>query len=402
MRLYKRHIFDEIRAYLGDDTILVLIGARQVGKTHILHYIEDYLEKKNKKTIYYDLEFPDLLVTLNRGVDSFIQDLSSKGYGKNKEIFVLIDEIQYLENPSSFLKIIADHYKNIHLVVSGSSTFDIKSKFKDSLVGRTITFEVYPLTFEEFLIFKDSEYKNITSLSASGTAHIKLLYHEFIKYGGYPKIVLESDEEKKKRHLIQIIDTYIRKDVRDLAEINDINKFNNMLKILASQSGQLLNIPSLSREVNVSLPTLQKYLSILEETFIVKRVTPFSKSPSVEISKNPKIFFYDSGLQSILWLNNFQNTILGSVFETNMFSELVKKYGDNNIHFWRTKTAQEIDFIVKGKNLDIFPIEVKSNFGQFNPKTINAFKKKYGVKDWAVVGIDGDKKSKEYLYPWEI
>ena len=159
VQLYKRNTFDKIQAYLGDETIIVLIGARQVGKTHILYYIQKFLEKKGKKVFYYDLEYPELLNTLNGGVDSFTSDLSGKGYKKGQEVFVLIDEIQYMEDPTKFLKIMHDHYPNIKLLVSGSSTFEIKKKFKESLVGRTVNFEVYPLSFEEFLIFKGKNYK---------------------------------------------------------------------------------------------------------------------------------------------------------------------------------------------------------------------------------------------------
>jgi predicted AAA+ superfamily ATPase len=367
-----------------------------------LYYIQQYLKENHHKVIYYDLEFTALLSTLNEGVDAFISDLAGKGYVDGENIFILIDEIQYLDNPSSFLKIIADHYKNIHLIVSGSSTFDIKSKFKDSLAGRTLNFEIFPLSFTEFLTFKESEYVNISNLSPMGLEQINILYHEFIKYGGYPKIVLESSEEKKNLHLLQLIDTYIRKDIRDLADITDITKFNNMLKVLAFQSGQILNVSALSRETNISQPTLHKYLSILEETFIIKRITPFSHSPSVEISKNPKIFFYDSGLQSILWLNNFQDTILGSVFETNIFSQLVKKYGRGCIHFWRTKSGSEIDFIVDENGNSVLPIEVKTSFNQYNPRIMNVFRKKYGIDKSQVVGLTGTKKNKNYLYPWEI
>src|SRR3989339_2253342 len=251
MKLYKRSVFDKIKPYLGDDTVVVINGARQVGKTHVLFYIQQYLEKKHHKVFYYDLELAFLLTTLNQGIDSFILHLEGKGYEKGKEIFVLIDEIQYLDNPSSFLKIIADHYKNIHLIVSGSSTFDIKTKFTNSLAGRYISFEIFPLSFREFLKFKNSEYVNIDSLSSSALYHIKLLYAEFIKYGGYPRIVLEPDETKKRDHLLQLIETYVRKDIRDLADITDINKLNSMLKVLASQSGQILNVAALSRETTI-------------------------------------------------------------------------------------------------------------------------------------------------------
>lgn len=401
-QLYKRKIFDEIEPYIGDETVVVLHGARQVGKTHILYWIQNWLLERNKKSFYYDLDFTDLLNLLNQGIDVFIHDLADNGYVTGEEVYVLIDEIQYLDNPSSFLKIIADHYKNIHLIVSGSSTFDIKTKFKDSLAGRTTPFEIFPLDFSEYLTFKQSEYKDISNLGEFAIKNILKSYCDFIKFGGYPKVVLETDEKKKKKYLFQLIDTYIRKDIRDLAEIGDIKKFNSMLVVLASQSGQLLSMQSLSRETGISFEALQKYINILEETYVIKLISPYSKSRSVEISKNPKVFFYDSGLLSILWLNNFQETIIGLVFETNVFGELVKKYGRNNINFWRTKTGQEIDFVVKKDNLELIPIEVKTNFGQFGKRAMNTFRKKYITKNWAVVGIDGEKINENYLYPWEI
>lgn len=401
MKLYKRHIFDKIQPYLGDETVLVLLGARQVGKTHILRYIQNYLKEQNHKTLYYDLEFPDLLSLLNQGTDAFLIDLESKGYIKGENIFVFIDEIQYLDNPSSFLKIIADHYKNIHLIVSGSSTFDIKTKFTNSLAGRTLNFEVFPLSFAELITFKESIYTNIANLSSAGLKYIQMLYTEYVTYGGYPKIVLEPNIIKKQQHLLQLIDTYVRKDVRDLADITDITKFNSMLKVLSSQSGQLLNVASLSRETNISQPTLYKYLSILEETFIIKRITPFSHSPSVEISKNPKIFFLDSGLQSLLWLGDFRSTMLGTILETNVFSELVKKYGRGNINFWRAKSGQEIDFILNLPSR-LTAIEVKTNFQQFNGRAMESFCRKYKIPDWKVVGLNGDKTSKHFIFPWEI
>jgi len=401
MKLHKRDVFNKIEPYIGDDTIIVLHGARQVGKTHILFYLRDWLSSHGEKVFYYDLEYPDLLEDLNHGPEAFLADLKGKGYLEGEKIYALIDEIQYLDTPSPFLKILADHYKNIHLVVSGSSTFDIKSKFTDSLAGRVLSFEVFPLSFAEFLQFKEEKYVLSQVSSDSGLTHLKELYKEFVIYGGYPKVVLNPVEEKKKSYLLQVIDTYIRKDVRDLAKVEDPKKFNNMLYVLASQSGQLLDMAALSRETALSFPTLKKYLVILEETFVCKLVPPYSQSPSVEISKNPKVFFYDSGLQSLLWFKNFQHTILGSVFETNIFGELVKKFGREAIRFWRTKARQEIDFIVQQNNA-VLPIEVKTNFQGFNSQAIKAFGRKYRTADWKVAGLYGEKRGENYIFPWQI
>jgi predicted AAA+ superfamily ATPase len=200
---------------------------------------------------------------------------------------------------------------------------------------------------------------------------------------------------------IKIVDAYIRKDIRDLGHIEDIKKFNNLLYLLASQSSSLINMASLSKETNISFPTLRKYLSILEETYVIKLVSPYSKNPSVEISKNPKVFFYDSGLQTILWFNNFQKTLLGPVFETNIFAELVKHFGRSTIYYWRTKHKQEVDFIIKSEK-ELLPIEVKTSFNQFSQGAIKSFLKKYQLKDWRITALNGEKKDQHYIFPWQI
>ncbi|MEI6728898.1 MAG: AAA family ATPase [bacterium] len=160
--LYKRSIVDQITPYLGDDTVIVLNGARQVGKTHILKYLQNYLEKQKHPCLYLDLEDERVLEVLDLGVTSFRNYLQSLGYlnqGSLVKTYIFVDEIQYLASPSSFLKQIADHHKDIQLIVSGSSSFEIKSKFKDSLVGRTTNFEVFNLSFAEFLRFKNLDYR---------------------------------------------------------------------------------------------------------------------------------------------------------------------------------------------------------------------------------------------------
>jgi predicted AAA+ superfamily ATPase len=158
---------------------------------------------------------------------------------------------------------------------------------------------------------------------------------------------------------------------------------------------------ALSRETNISFPTLQKYLSVLEETYVIKLVTPYSKSASVEISKNPKIFFFDSGLASLLWFQTFQKTMLGPVLETSIFGELVKRYGRHPVHFWRTKHKQEVDFIVETEK-QVLPIEVKTSFNQFSQGAMRSFLKKYNLAKWCVIALDGEKKDQHYIFPWQI
>jgi len=330
-KIYERVVIEEIKKYLDSEEIIVLHGARQVGKTSILYYLENYLKEAGKITHYIDLEDSRYVKILDAGTKEFINYLREEGVvdnskrpGKNK-IFVFIDEIQYLKNPSSFLKLIADHNKDIKLIVSGSSSFNIKKKFKDSLVGRTVDFEIFNLSFKEFLLFKGYYFDKKKIFTEKKNSELKQLFTEYVLYGGYPKIVLTNEIYKKEKYLQQIIDTYIKKDVRDLAEIKDVSKFNKLLEALASQSGNLLNVTELSNTCNIAKQTVEKYLFLLENTYILKLVRPYSKNIRSELFKIAKIYFYDTGLMQMLWLKGLQKEIIGNVFETAVFAELIKK-----------------------------------------------------------------------------
>jgi uncharacterized protein len=400
---YKRKIADEILKYLETADIIVLHGARQVGKTHILYWLNDYLKNKGETTLYIDLEDSRITKILDSGVSEFILYLKEEGFKTEggQKIHVFIDEIQYLKNPSEFLKLLADHHKHIKLIVSGSSTFEIKSKFKDSLVGRTVNFEIFNLSFEEFLLFRQYRFRKADKLTEKKTLELKSHFVDYVLYGGYPKIALTDEIEIKSKYLQQIIDTYVRKDIRDLANITDIEKFNQLIEVLASQSGQLLNIAELSNTCKIAKQTIEKYLFVLENTYIIKRVKPFYKNIRSELSKTPKIYFYDSGLMQMLWLKDVQKVIIGTAFETAIFGELIKKYGKAHIYYWRTKDKKEIDFIIREKN-ELTPVEVKLNFAKSRSGNIKYFNENYRNDTGCIVGLEGEKRGENDRYPWEL
>src|SRR3989344_3126935 len=355
-KIYKRKITEEIIKYLPSKEIIVIYGSRQVGKTSLLKYlIENYIKKN---VFYFDLELQNLLDLCNQGAESVFKYLIQKGADEKNKIFLIIDEIQYMDNPTKFLKIMHDHFPDVKLIVSGSSTFEIKKKFKESLVGRTINFELYPLSFEEFLTFKEKNYRlNKENIKQVNEELVKLA-EEHILFGGYPQIVLEKSEEKKKAYLAQIINTYIRKDIRDIGNIRDISAFNKLTELIASQSGQLLNVLEISNTLGINRETVMGYLDLLENTFIIRRITPFHKNLRSEISKNPKVFFLDTGMMHLLWLKEFPKVIFGNSFETFVFLEMLKS--GQVVHFWRTANKQEVDFIVEGKKL--YALEAKYRF----------------------------------------
>jgi predicted AAA+ superfamily ATPase len=402
--IFERKIYKEIKPYITSKDIIVIHGARQTGKTTLLKQLMKELPLED--TCFLDLEDSRYLEICDEGIESIIAYLKQRGMlCDQKKFYVLLDEVQYLTNPSSLLKLTHDHYPYLKLIVSGSSSFGIKTKFKDSLAGRTVDFELYPLDFEEFLVFKNKSFdlnKEITSNVL--VDELKKMYREYVLYGGYPKIVRTGAVQMKEKYLQQLIDTYVKKDIRDLAEIKNITKFNKLLRVLASQCGQMLNITELSNTTQLAKQTVEEYLFILENTYIIKLLPPFSKNIRSELFKTPKIFFYDTGLFHMLWLKTLPETITGNAFEASIFSEFVKKMGPENIYYWRTQDKKEIDFIVS-KKLKITPVEVKINAARLNYTPMRYFVSNYQPDNALCISLEGKlpsgKIKLENIKPWE-
>ena len=171
--LFNREIVTKIERFLWTNDIIVIIGARQVGKTSILMVLQEMLKTAALPTLYIDLEDRRFVTLLDKGVEEFVAYLKSGGFDPNSltqsgaRLFVLLDEIQYLANPSSFMKLIADHHRYLKLIISGSSSFEMRSKFSNSLVGRTVSFEIFPLSFKEFLKTKVNPFNRQNILQSS-------------------------------------------------------------------------------------------------------------------------------------------------------------------------------------------------------------------------------------------
>lgn len=393
----------EITPFLTTDDVVVIHGARQTGKTTLLKLIAETLPPGSY--FYFDLEDGRLLALCEQGPESIVGYLRQKGIlGDQKRFFLQIDEIQYLSNPSNLLKLMHDHHPEIKLIVSGSSSFEMKSKFKDSLVGRTVDFELFPLDFEEFLLFRGHSI-NTENIPAIGplTEELSGLYREFVLSGGYPKIALAETVAIKERYLQQIIDTYIKSDIRDLARVRHIDKFNRLLRLLAGQSGQLLNVAELSRTAQIAMQTVEEYLFILESTYVLRLVRPFSRNLRTELFRTPKVFFYDTGIMNMLASGSLPSEISGAGFETSVFGELVKSAGRERVNYWRTQDKKEIDFVL-ARGETISPIEVKLNAASFNPTAINYFAEKYDVQHGYCVSMSGvysGKPGTVHIRPWE-
>ena len=409
MKMKKRKMLSQIIPFLDIDEILVIQGARQVGKTTLMKMLIDELIKKGineSRIMYLDLEDMNLLDLCNRGVDETISYIKSRTSGEGKR-FVFIDEIQYLDNPSGFLKLFYDHFRNdFKLIVSGSSSFEIRRKFRDSLVGRIIVFELYGLDFEEFLHFKGKTY-NLENIKSDLThLELKSLFKEYLLYGSYPRVALIDNLVQKETYLKQVINTYLKKDIRDIGNIRNIQKFNNLLHILSDQSGSLLNVDELANTVGIARETVYDYLFILENTYIIKRIIPYHRNIRSELTKMPKIYFEDTGTLNFLRYGSFNEKIDGVLFENGVFSVLRKNYPIESIKFWRTTGKKEIDFIIDMPNKPPMGFEVKLRYNGQPVRNIAYFKNKYPKATVKIITLEKIKPPKDksipLIYPWEI
>jgi len=416
----KRKILPHISNFLNYKEAIIIYGARQVGKTTIMKMLIEHLKSDNlpEEAIFYiDLEDLEMLELCNQGVDHLIRYIDARTPNNSNsslissnpqgKIYLFIDEIQYLNNASSFIKLMVDnHSDRFKLIVSGSSVLDIKSKIKQSLVGRIVTFEVLGLDFEEFLWFKKKKYNldKIADTDKKILKELKQLFEEFIIFGAYPRIALISNLNNRKYYLKELIQTYIKKDIRDIGKIRNIIKFNNFLRILADQAGNLLNIEELASSIGIARETVYDYLILLEGTYIARRLSPFFKNLRSELTKMPKIYFEDSGILNYLKYNEIVEKVSGELFENCVYTELRKTVGLETLRYWRTQSKQEIDFVIDHKK-QLFTLEVKKIYSGQKTTGLNYFFQKYPNSKSFIITLEKIKKAKEntlLLYPWEI
>jgi uncharacterized protein len=357
----REHYLTKIQAGFQYNPIVVLIGARQVGKTTLMEmFVKDkqnlWLTGQNPETAQFFEKFSTIERYLKININEDLNGL------------LVIDEFQFINDISLILKLLADKYKNLKILCSGSSSLDIMQKAEESLAGRIRLINVYSLSFSEFVKFQNSELSgNFNKCKFDDNINIlfpqiPILLNEYLLYGGLPKVALARDFAEKEELLNDIFKTYLLKDVRQYIKNQDFVAFNKLLKILAAQTGYLLNINEISNTIQLPYKTCEAYINILEQMFIIQLINPFTSNLRKEITKMKKIFFCDLGLRNIIY-NSFNDinirTDKGQIFENYVFLQLLENHKQSQIYFYRTKDATEIDFIISKKNNKIIPVEVK-------------------------------------------
>jgi predicted AAA+ superfamily ATPase len=344
--------------------------------------LEDGLKKKGEKTLYLDLDREQDRPFFD-SQSRFIQRIKY-GIGE-KRGYVFIDEMQRKENAGLFLKGIYDMNLAYKFIVSGSGSLELKEKIHESLMGRKRIFELFPLSFEEFVNFKTG-YKHMGSGDSFKELAVffdlfkelaREYLEEYLNFGGYPRVALETEISQKQVAIDEIYQSYLERDISYLLNIQKTESLTQLVRILASQSGNLVNITELSNTLGIAVPTVKDYLWYLEKTFIIQRVSPYFRNLRKEITKASTYYFVDLGLKNYA-LNLFGNALgamsAGMLFENFVYTSLREGLylSPSTIHFWRSKDQAEVDFVINTAR-NIIPVEVKYSSLK-EPETTRSFK----------------------------
>lgn len=355
----KRASISQILAHMDKEEITLLVGPRQAGKTTLMQMIRDYLERLGQKTLFMSLDF-EIDSVYFRSQQSLIERLHLE-FGKQRA-FVFIDEIQHKQDAGLFLKGLYDMKLPYKFICSGSGSLELKEKIHESLVGRKRVFEINTLSLSEVVNFKtEYSYEDRLNEYFAVVPEAKNLLLEYLNFGGYPRVTLEQTLEEKTLIIDEIFRSYIEKDIAYLLRLERIDALKDLIKILASQIGELINLSEISSTTTLSLPTLKNYLSYLEKTFVIKKVTPFFKNTRKEITKSPIYYFYDIGLRNYI-LGQFGKiqalSDMGFLFQNLVFNILRQIFPLADIYFWRTTDKAEVDVVLELQGR-ILPVEVK-------------------------------------------
>lgn len=347
MKIYPRRLRSILIKEIAIPRIVVLTGMRQVGKTTLMRHIYDTIKTKHK--IFLDMENPlNQKIFEEENFDNIIANLETMGFSLEKKSFIFLDEVQLAPKIVKAVKYLYDHYK-IKFFLTGSSSFYLKNLFPESLAGRKIVYELFPLDFEEFLVFKGKKKKFYEQFHLKAKNKNKISYQlyyklldEHLEFGGFPAVTIEKDRERKKQILKDIFTSYFEKDVRTLADFKELGRLRDLILLLTSRIGSKLEISKIASELRISRETVYSYLNFLEKTYFIFLISPFTRNVDGEVRGAKKIYFCDNGL-----LNYLGKVSEGTVFENFVFHNL-KKYG--NLYYYQKYKGPEVDFILDKKS----------------------------------------------------
>lgn len=341
MVIKTRIIFEQIAPFIESREAIVITGMRQTGKTTVLRWLYERVSSENK--IFLDLENP-----LNRkyfeeeNYEVVRKTLESLGIDFGQRAYVFIDEIQFVRRLPSVVKYLLDHY-GVKFFLTGSASFYLKNLFTESLSGRKCLFELFPLSFQEFLVFREIPIHGSGDILRSRVFYETVLpfCEEYLQFGGFPGVVLKSSVEEKRKALEDIYTSFFQMEVGQLADFRKNEVVRDLILLLSTRVGSKVDFQKLSTELGVARSTVKEYVDFLQGTYFVELLRPFHRRKDTEIRKAPKVYLCDCGL--LRYLGTVEE---GKIFENAVFQNLRLQ---GQLHYYQKKTGVEIDFLLNGK-----------------------------------------------------
>lgn len=365
--MFTRELYPVILDQCFKGKAIILLGARQVGKTTLLRQV---IQTAQTEVQYLNCDEPQVVEALtNRNLRELVLLV-----GKAK--YIVIDEAQKVNNIGLTLKLIVDNIPDVQVIATGSSAFELRNRLNEPLTGRKFEYQMYPISTNEIY-------------QSSGYVDVKRLLETRLIYGSYPEVLSNLDNAQSL--LLSLSDSYLYKDILTMDSMRKPDALNKLLQALAFQIGSEVSYNELAQTIGTDSKTVEKYIDLLEKCFIIFRLNGLSRNMRNELKKAKKIYFCDNGVRNAV-IQQFAPVALrndmGQLWENFFISERIKRnhyLGHHcNIYFWRTTSQQEIDYI---EELDgqMSAFEMKWNPKKATVKLPEAFLKAYSVKQTAVV-----------------
>lgn len=377
-----RDIVREIEPYLPRREYIAIVGPRQCGKTTLFELLRAHLIERKKVPAddvrLVTFENREILQQFEEDPVAFAESFRRPG---SRRLYLMLDEFQYAADGGRKLKLLYDTVKGLKVLVTGSSSLEIRARVGAPMVGRMLTFRLHPFGFGECLRAThprlERVYRERNDLlekwrrggrieTPSGAdpfrGELERSFERFCAWGGYPAVVLARNDRERAKILSDIFSAYVLKDVRGLLQLDTERELILLSRNLSVQVGNIVVYSNLGLSSDLDFRQLKKHLAVLEKTYVCAPVPPFFANRQKELVKNPKIYFFDTGFRN----HQIENTARidrrpdgGALVENAVFIRLDQTRGDlENVRFWRTKAGAEVDFIVRSGG-GILPVEVK-------------------------------------------
>jgi len=354
-RIIEKQVVNDL---IKDSKTILVLGARQVGKTTLVRDIEQKLTDGETKVLYLDCDVDEQRSAINT------TSLTVLGQLLQNVNLLFIDEAQRLDNPGLTIKIIHDNFPKVRVLVTGSSSLELRNQLSDPMTGRVFEFNLFPLSFAEVLASGQPGLSDNPFLLKKGAS---TLLPSILTYGLYPEVYREGDPLRKQRLLQGIANNYLFKDILSFKGVKNSQAIQDLTRALAYQIGSEVNENELAKRLQIDKKTIASYIDILEKAFVLVRLNPYSKNLRREIGGKYKVYFVDLGVRNAL-IGDFNSpnlrNDLGALWENFLVIERMKTHANRNealvqYNFWRSYDGAEVDYIEKPVSAPLSAYEFK-------------------------------------------